>query len=686
MLPLMETINTPNSVKSVSAPAKAKPEPRYSLLSAAAKARRLMACLHDQKAKDIVGLDIAGKSACMDAIIVATANSARHARSLADSLSELAGKENFEWLRMEGYQNGEWVLADLNDVVVHIFQQEMRGLFHIEALWKDAAELSKDENDSEKDAAEKAAAEKVSPCPGVTPTLLLILDGYGLAPASEGNAATLADTPNIDALLQLPGTTQLAASGLEVGLPRGYMGNSEVGHLNIGAGRVVYQEMTRIDLSLESGEFEKLPPLTELFSKVRIAGGKLHLMTLLSDGGVHSHIHHLEAVLRMAAKAGVQAVVHAFMDGRDTPPASGAEYVRRLERTLAETGAQLGSIIGRFYAMDRDKRWDRVNVAWDMLVHAQGEQAENGPAALEASYAAGVTDEFVKPLILADNTRVQNGDGIFFLNFRADRARELVSAFCGKHFEGFKRGRVPALSGVLTLTAYDSTLDVPTLFAKDDLSRTLGEVAANLGYRQLRIAETEKYAHVTYFFSGGREDAFPGEERILVNSPKDVATYDMKPQMSVFEVTERLLDVMHTDRFMLTVCNLANPDMVGHTGKIPAAIAALESVDACVGRIVEAVDTLGWRMLVTADHGNVEMMVDPETGSPHTAHTCNPVPLLAYEKGKAYALKPGKIGDIAPTILALWGVPKPKEMDGESLLLPGVCSGASSEAGAGAKE
>lgn len=636
-----------------------------------------MTCLQEQKASNIVGLDIAGKSACMDAIVVATANSARHARSLADALSELAAKENFEWLRMEGYQNGEWVLADLNDVVVHIFQKEMRDLFHLEALWKDAAPINPDAPETTPKTSTEQTADhtrKVAPCPGITPTLLLILDGYGLAPASEGNAATLAHTPHLDKLLALPGCTELVASGLDVGLPRGYMGNSEVGHLNIGAGRVVYQDMTRIDLSLEQGEFARLPALSETFAKVKDSNGKLHLMTLLSDGGVHSHINHLEAVLRMAAEAGVQAVVHAFMDGRDTPPTSGIEYVRRLTTTLEATGGKLGSVIGRFYAMDRDKRWERVQVAYDMLVHGKGDTAKDPVAALGAAYAEGETDEFIKPRITSPNTRVQDNDAIFFLNFRADRARELVAAFAQDDFSGFERGARPQLGAMLCLTPYDATFTIPVLFRKDDLSRTLGEVAADLGFRQLRIAETEKYAHVTYFFSGGREAQFPGEERILVNSPKDVATYDLKPQMSSFEVTERLLDAIHTGRFILAVCNLANPDMVGHTGKIPAAITALEAVDACVGRIVETVDALGWRLLLTADHGNVEMMIDPETGQPHTAHTCNPVPLLAYEKGIAYPLHPGKIGDIAPTILALWGVPKPEEMTGVSLLKPGVCA------------
>ena len=481
----------------------------------------------------------------------------------------------------------------------------------------------------------------------ITPTLLLILDGYGLAPAGPGNAASLARTPNIDRLISLPGATRIDASGRAVGLPAGYMGNSEVGHLNIGAGRIVYQDMTRIDVAMETGELASNAALLELLANVKRTGGRLHFAGLLSDGGVHSHINHLGALMDIAAAHGVDVRVHAFMDGRDTSPTSGAGFL-----------AQLG----------------------DMMVHGEGQRASDPVAAVEALYAAGETDEFLKPQVFGDpaDVCVRNGDGIFFINFRADRGRELVSAFHFPDFDGFDRGGVPALAGLVTMTSYDSSLHVPVAFPKENLVQTLGEVVADAGAHQLRIAETEKYAHVTYFFSGGREEPFPLEDRILVNSPKDVATYDLKPQMSVLEVTDRFLEAWAAGPekdgvpYTLAVCNLANPDMVGHTGVIEAAVKALEYVDGCVARLVEVVLSSGGRVLMTADHGNVEVMLD-ETGHPQTAHTCNQVPLVVVERGadgeRAVPLRSGgKLGDIAPTLLDLWGLAKPGVMSGESLV------------------
>ena len=385
----------------------------------------------------------------------------------------------------------------------------------------------------------------------LTPTLLLILDGYGLAPAGPGNAASLARTPNIDRLISLPGATRIDASGRAVGLPAGYMGNSEVGHLNIGAGRIVYQDMTRIDVAMETGELASNAALLELLANVKRTGGRLHFAGLLSDGGVHSHINHLGALMDIAAAHGVDVRVHAFMDGRDTSPTSGAGFLAQLGDMMARTRAahsgvsvEQAALVGRFYAMDRDKRWERVKVAWDMMVHGEGQRVSDPVAAVEALYAAGETDEFLKPQVFGDpaDVCVRNGDGIFFINFRADRGRELVSAFHFLDFDGFDRGGVPALAGLVTMTSYDSSLHVPVAFPKENLVQTLGEVVADAGAHQLRIAETEKYAHVTYFFSGGREEPFPLEDRILVNSPKDVATYDLKPQMSVLEVTDRFLE------------------------------------------------------------------------------------------------------------------------------------------------
>ena len=505
----------------------------------------------------------------------------------------------------------------------------------------------------------------------VKPTLFLILDGYGLAPEGPGNAAFLANTPTLDRLLGQPGVGRLDASGRQVGLPSGFIGNSEVGHLNIGAGRVVYQDMTRIDMAIETGDLFKNPVLLDLMEKIRAKGGRIHFCGLLSDGGVHSHLDHLGALLEMAQKEGVPALVHAFLDGRDTPPTSGAGYVARLMPMLEKTGGRLADIIGRFYAMDRDKRWERVNVAWDMLVHGKGEKIDDAVKALENAYAAGENDEFVKPRILLDPSEsvIRDGDGVFCFNFRADRGRELVHALTDADFTGFERGTVPAMAGVATMTSYEASLDaaVPVAFTKDNLDKTMGEVVAGLGLKQLRIAETEKYAHVTYFFSGGREAPFENEDRILVESPRDVATYDLKPEMSAFEVTDKLLDAWNSGKYDFVVCNLANPDMVGHTGFIEAAIKACETVDACVERIEKAVSARGGVLCITADHGNVEKMIDEE-GRPQTAHTLNQTPFLIYDEGKAIPVKDGKLGDIMPTILTYWGVDVPEQMSGDVLL------------------
>lgn len=504
----------------------------------------------------------------------------------------------------------------------------------------------------------------------VTPILLLILDGFGLAPAGPGNAISLARTPMLDRLLALPGVTSLSASGRDVGLPDGFIGNSEVGHLNIGAGRVVYQDMTRIDLAIENGTLFENPVILDLCAAVRARGGRLHFMGLLSDGGVHSHIRHLEALIKLAGTQGVSALVHAFMDGRDTSPCGGADYVERLLPVLKEHGARLATLCGRFYAMDRDKRWDRVSVAWNLLLHGRGEPAPDPASALRAAYVSGQTDEFITPrVVLPQNeAAVRPGDGIFFFNFRADRARELAHVFLDKSFDAFERGEVPELAGFSSMVSYDATLHCPVAFEKDNLPQTLGEVLSREGMRQLRIAETEKYAHVTYFFNGGREQPFDGEDRILVDSPRDVPTYDLKPAMSALEVTDRLTDAWNSGMYDFLVCNLANPDMIGHTGVLDAAIAACEVVDACVTRIESAVAASGGRLIITADHGNAEQMLDAE-GKPQTAHTMNRTPLIVLEGGKSRALLDnGRLSDIAPTVLDLYGVPRPQVMTGRPLL------------------
>lgn len=503
---------------------------------------------------------------------------------------------------------------------------------------------------------------------GITPTLLLILDGYGLAAPGPGNAAALAHTPTLDRLLATPGLAKLIASGREVGLPEGFIGNSEVGHLNLGAGRIVYQDMTRIDVDLENGDFFRNPVLLSLCQKVKASGGRLHFMGLLSDGGVHSHINHVKALLDLSRQQGVPALVHAFMDGRDTSPTSGVHYIEALQPAL-DNHCRLATLCGRFYAMDRDKRWERVQVAWDLLVHGKGEAAPDPLTALHAAYAAGETDEFLKPRLVlpAEEATIRDGDGVFFFNFRADRGRELASVFLDPLFTNFDRPTAPALSAMATMTAYDSAFAIPVAFEKDNLAKTLGEVISAMGLKQLRIAETEKYAHVTYFFNGGRETPFPGEDRLLVPSPKEVATYDLKPQMSAVEVTDKLLHAWDSGQYTFAVCNLANPDMVGHTGIIDAAIKACETVDACVERIEAAILASGGRLCITADHGNVEVMLAPD-GSPQTAHTTNPTPFIIIDPHQPVSLAPlGKLGDVAPTLLSLWGIPQPPEMTGVAL-------------------
>ncbi|MDR1946759.1 MAG: 2,3-bisphosphoglycerate-independent phosphoglycerate mutase [Desulfovibrio sp.] len=503
-----------------------------------------------------------------------------------------------------------------------------------------------------------------------TPTLLLILDGWGQAPAGPGNAVSQAATPHLDSLLALPARAELLCSGRAVGLPDGYMGNSEVGHMNIGAGRVVYQDMTRIDMALEDGSFFSNPALTQTLDATRKSGGKLHLLGLLSDGGVHSHINHLFALLQAAENADVPARVNAFTDGRDTAPDSGLGFMRVLMKKLGPS-ARVSCICGRYYAMDRDKRWDRVQKAWDAIVRGRAPLFADPESAIQAAYAAGESDEFISPRLIADDKGeaepIRDGDAVFFFNFRADRARQLAQCLSDDNFTEFERGRVPHTAAFATMTSYEKSFPMPVAFQRPNLDMGLGEVVSRAGIRQLRIAETEKYAHVTYFFNGGREEALPGEERRLIKSPRDVPTYDLKPEMSVREVTDTLIREWESGDFPFTVCNFANLDMVGHTGVIPAAIKACEAVDECVGRVLVAVEKRRGRLLLTADHGNAEEMLTPE-GHPQTAHSKNPVALVIAGANPPARLGNGKLGDIAPTILRLWGMDQPPEMTGNSLL------------------
>lgn len=503
------------------------------------------------------------------------------------------------------------------------------------------------------------------------PVVLLILDGWGHREEVEDNALAQADLPNWHRLLATCPHTLVHTEGRHVGLPDGQMGNSEVGHMNLGAGRIVYQDLTRVDAAIEDGSFFANEQLNAACRDAIANDGTLHVMGLLSPGGVHSHESHIFAMLELAHRAGVPRVaVHAFLDGRDTPPRSAEASLIALQALCARLGnAHIATIGGRYYAMDRDKRWDRVRRGWDAIVEADGEHdQENALSALQAAYARGENDEFVTPTILDGAQPMRDGDAVVFMNFRADRARQLTAAFVEPGFDGFVARR-PLLSRFVCLTEYDAKLPAPLAFAPDDLRHTFGEIVADAGLAQLRIAETEKYAHVTFFFSGGREDLFAGEERILVPSPQ-VATYDLQPEMSCPELTDKLVAAIGSGHFDAIVCNIANPDMVGHSGILAAAIDAAQAVDVAIGRVAQAVRDAGGALIITADHGNLEMMRDPETGQPHTAHTVGPVPLV-YVGSRDVALRGGgALRDVAPTLLDLLGLPQPVDMSGQSLLLP----------------
>lgn len=507
------------------------------------------------------------------------------------------------------------------------------------------------------------------------PLLLMILDGWGINPDRANNAVMLADSPNLNRLLAQYPHTMIRTSGMAVGLPDGQMGNSEVGHLNLGAGRIVYQDLTRITKSIEDGDFFRNQPLLDSIAKAKAAGGRLHLIGLLSDGGVHSHISHLYALLRLAKERGMQELyIHCLLDGRDTPPQSAAGYLEQLEQEIARIGSgKVATIAGRFYGMDRDNRWERVEQAYNAMVHGEGVSAESSAAAIAASYAAGVNDEFVLPAVIAPEGVIRDGDAVIFFNFRSDRAREITRALAFEQFDNFSRRGHPQLSSFVCMTEYDATFGLPIAFPQEGLSNILGGILADAGLRQLRIAETEKYAHVTFFFNGGVETPFSAEDRVLIPSPKDVATYDQKPEMSADLVTDELLKRLDQDLYDVVILNFANCDMVGHTGILPAAIKAVEAVDRCVGRVVDKVLSLGGTALITADHGNAEQMLD-ENGEPHTAHTCNPVWLiLVDQQRKGVTLRgDGCLADIAPTMLQLLGIRKPAEMTGESLITQGV--------------
>ena len=504
----------------------------------------------------------------------------------------------------------------------------------------------------------------------VTPALLLILDGFGHSTEIADNAIALANKPNWDRLWDQHPHTLINASEHFVGLPDGQMGNSEVGHLNIGAGRVVYQEFERINRAIGDGEFFSNPALTEAVRKAKDNDRALHLFGLLSNGGVQSHEHHIHAMVEMAARAGLEKIyVHAFLDGRDTPPKSAEASLQRMEEAFAYHGVgRIASIIGRFYAMDRDNRWSRVESAYNLVASADGEfRAANAVQALHAAYERGETDEFVKATVVGWPTPIVDGDVIVFMNFRSDRARELTRTFLDENFSEFPRKHLPRLGGFYTLTMYNKNdLAAQVAFPPESIQNSLGEYVSKLGLKQLRIAETEKYPHVTFFFNGGEEQVFPGEDRILVPSPQ-VATYDLQPEMSAPEVTDKLLGAIYSRQYDLIICNFANPDMVGHTGNLPAAIQAIETVDICLGRIVQAMQSIGGEVIITADHGNAECMEDHINHQPHTQHTTNPVPLLYIGRGARLA-DTGALCDLAPTLLAMMGLVQPAEMTGKPLI------------------
>ncbi len=510
------------------------------------------------------------------------------------------------------------------------------------------------------------------------PVLLVILDGWGYSDRIDGNAVRLANTPNMDEWSRKYPFTLLEAAGKAVGLPDGQMGNSEVGHLNIGAGRTVYQDLTRINRSITSGDFPGIDPLVGLMNEVRKAGTGLHLLGLVSDGGVHSDLPHLYALLEMAKNLGLSNVyLHALMDGRDTPPQSGKGYIEQVTESMAGIGVgEIATICGRFYAMDRDNRWERVETAYRALVLGEGVAAQNPSGAVADAYSRGENDEFIKPIVITDSARnplrrISNGDGVIFFNFRADRARELTRAFIQTGFSFFDVRSRPKLCGYVTMTEYDASFHLPAAFPPEHLAHILGEELSRHGFKQLRIAETEKYAHVTYFFNGGEETPFENEDRRLIPSPKEVRTYDLKPEMSAYQVTEELIKHIESRKYEFIAVNYANPDMVGHTGVLAAAIRACEVVDECLGRVVRAFfQQTDGAVIITADHGNAEEMIDPASGGPHTAHTSDLVPfILIQEEGTGQKLRRGILGDIAPTILTIQGLTVPKDMTGRPLFV-----------------
>lgn len=506
------------------------------------------------------------------------------------------------------------------------------------------------------------------------PVVLCILDGWGAREESDNNAILMANTPNYDAICEKYSSAFLKTSGISVGLPEGQMGNSEVGHMNIGGGRVVKQELPRIDDAIANDDIKDIECVQKSIAQLKETGGSCHIMGLLSPGGVHSHQDHMVGVAKEYAKAGIPVLIHGFTDGRDVPPKSAKEFVEKFEADIAKLdNVSLATISGRYYAMDRDNRWDRVIKAHVAISDAKGLRSENALAAINNAYNAELTDEFIEPTIIGSYAGMNEGDALLMANFRADRAREIMATFVDPNFSGFEKNRNVQLSSALGLTKYSDELIqyMDCLFPTDPLKETLGEIVSDHNLNQLRIAETEKFAHVTFFFNGGNEDLYKGEERILIPSP-DVPTYNLKPEMSAPEVTDKLVKAILSNKFDLIVVNFANPDMVGHTGVLEAALKAVETIDTSLGRLKEALNKVGGSMLITADHGNIELMKNPDTGAPHTAHTTNLVPFILLNEEAAnndqISLQDGALCDVAPTILALMNIDKPDTMTGRNLI------------------
>ena len=506
-------------------------------------------------------------------------------------------------------------------------------------------------------------------------TMLMILDGFGNNPNEDGNAIKLAKTPNLDKLTKKYPNTEIMPSGMAVGLPEGQMGNSEVGHTNIGAGRIIYQELTRITKAIEDGDFFSIPEFIEAIDNCKKNNSKLHILGLVSDGGVHSHNRHLYGLLEMAKRRDFEDVyIHCFLDGRDTPPASAEGYIAELQEKIKEKEiGKIATLSGRFYSMDRDKRWPRIQKAYKAIVNGEGIKAGSPIKAIEDSYQKEVFDEFVEPTLIVNSNdepiaKIEENDSVIFFNFRPDRARQITRAIVDPEFNEFETKKMNLY--FVCFTNYDETMpNVQIAFKKEELKNIFGEIVSDNRLTQLRIAETEKYAHVTYFFNGGEEKQFPGESRILVPSPK-VKTYDMKPEMSAYKITDKVCKVLEKDKYDVIILNFANTDMVGHTGSLPATIKAVETIDECIGKIVEIIEEKHGNLIITADHGNAEQMIDYKTGEPHTAHTTNPVPIILITDNENYKLKnDGRLADLAPTMLELMGIEQPEEMTGHSLLI-----------------